>query len=522
MTIALMLAFSDSSYAASAPSATCKVNASDGAWLRSSSSVSSDKVKLLKDNAKLTITKEIFKSKTSTAKKNRWYYVSDGSDKGYIRADLVDTVKYSSVSGKTNDALNYRKGAGTAMAKKGTLKSGKSVTVYLKAKPVKSVNGGTNTWYRIKVGSSYYYASSAGIDLIDDSSSDNKSDKSGDNTAADKTSDKDNDGKVSMTTEKTGATTAKTTKKKFEDMTAAEFDRYLTQQGFTGAYKTKLKKLHKAHPNWEFVGLKTGISWKTALSKESANGVSLIHSSLPKSYRAKDKKSYIAGVYIPKDGLSWFNANKKVVAYYMDPRNFLDENRIYMFEDLSYQKEYQTKKVVNKILSPTVLPDKGFGAKMFVNAGAKHDISPVHLASRARQETGGGSIAVNGYKINGKKVYNPFNIGASSGFNPVMKGLRYAYNKGWTTQKKSVNGAASFLASGYIVKKQNSIYFQRFNVANGSKKLATHQYMTNIQAPYHESYSTGQSYRSYKITKEPIKFIIPIYKNMPSKTSLPK
>ncbi len=228
-----------------------------------------------------------------------------------------------------------------------------------------------------------------------------------------------------------------------------------------------------------------------------------------------------SGTYKPKDGSTWFNASPTVVGYYLDPRNFINEDRIFMFEDLSYKSEYQTVSVVTKILSPTKLPSKGFTAKMFVNAGAQYNVSPVHLASRARQETGGGSSAIDGTKINGTKVYNPFNIGASSGSNPVRKGLEYAYNKGWTTQTKAVNGGASFIASGYINNKQNSIYLQRFNVANGASKAGTHQYMTNIQAPYSEAYSTKTAYKSYGITNEALTFVIPVFTGMPSSTKLP-
>ena len=64
----------------------------------------------------------------------------------------------------------------------------------------------------------------------------------------------------------------------------------------------------------------------------------------------------------------------------MDPRNFLNENSIYMFEDLSYKSAYQTTSVVGTILSPTKLPQYGFTANIFVNAGAANKVSPVFLA----------------------------------------------------------------------------------------------------------------------------------------------
>ena len=228
------------------------------------------------------------------------------------------------------------------------------------------------------------------------------------------------------------------------------------------------------------------------------------------------------GTYIPKDGSTWFNANSQAVAYYMDPRNFLNEDRVYMFEDLSYHGEYQTEAVVNKVLSGTALASNGFLAQWFCEAGAKYGMSPVALAARARQETGGGSIAISGYTINGRTVYNPFNIGAYSSDNPVMNGLNYAYNAGWYTKVDAINGGANFIAGSYINKGQNSQYFQRFNVANGADKVATHQYMTNLLAPYSESLTTKNTYAAYGITNESLTFVIPIYSNMPSSTSLPQ
>ena len=228
------------------------------------------------------------------------------------------------------------------------------------------------------------------------------------------------------------------------------------------------------------------------------------------------------GTYIPKDGSTWFNADSKAVAYFMDPRNFLNEDRVYMFEDLSYHGEYQTEAVVNKVLSGTALANNGFLASWFTSAGAKYNMSPVSLAARARQETGGGSIAISGYVYNGKTVYNPFNIGAYSSSNPVMNGIYYAYDKGWFTKQAAIEGGAQFIATGYINQGQNSLYFQRFNVANGESRVATHQYMTNLLAPYSESYSVKTTYAAYGITNEALTFVVPIYNNMPDSTSLPQ
>lgn len=143
-----------SSYAASAPTATCKVNADGGVNLRKSASTTSKSLKVIPDNKKLTINKEIFKSTTSNAASKRWYYVTYSGKKGYVRADCVDTIKYSSKNGTATDALNYRTGAGTGMKAVDLLLGGSNFKIVL---AVKSADPDYPNWYKIKLDSGYYY-----------------------------------------------------------------------------------------------------------------------------------------------------------------------------------------------------------------------------------------------------------------------------------------------------------------------------------------------------------------------------
>lgn len=487
---ALMIAvFSLGCYAASVPDASGQINSREGAILRKSSSTSSARLCVLNDNTVITIHNEVFKSKTSTAKKNRWYYVTAAGRKGYVRADLVDNIKYGSVDGKTTAKLNYRKGAGTKMKKAGAYKKGAALTAVLNATPVSSTKGSSIKWYKVKKGSSYYYVCSNSVKLTETVSA---------APAA----------PSSTPTSTQGSDSSSGSQAVMSD---AQFEKSLEDQGFPESYKTKLRALHKTHPNWGFTAYKTGVAWSTALSKQTSGGTSLVSGSFPSSYR-DGSKQYEKG---------WYKASSKVVAYYMDPRNFLNENSIYMFEDLTYKPAYQTTSVVDAILSPTKLPGCGFSASIFVKAGEKCNVSPVFLASRARQETGDGSDAVKGTKILGTKVYNPFNIGAFGGTNPLYNGLLYAYAKGWTTPAKAVEGGAQELAKNYINQGQFTGYYQRFNVRNGVKKFGTHQYMTNIMAPYSEALSTKTSYSKYGILNQPLVFEIPVYEGMPASTKLP-
>lgn len=178
---AIIIAFGAVSVNAATLTATAKVNSADGAVLRKSATIASASVKVLDDNTKITIKKEIFKTKTSTAKEDRWYYVTDGKKTGYIRSDLVDTIKYSTSSkAKTTEALNYRKGAGEKMPIVDTFNKGVSVTKVL---PAKAYNDSAS-WYKIKCTvnkkTKYYYVCGSylksGSSNNDSSNSDAKTD----------------------------------------------------------------------------------------------------------------------------------------------------------------------------------------------------------------------------------------------------------------------------------------------------------------------------------------------------------
>lgn len=64
---------------------------------------------------------------------------------------------------------------------------------------------------------------------------------------------------------------------------------------------------------------------------------------------------------------------------------------------------------------------------------------------------------------------------------------------------------------------QNTIYLQKFDVnddRNGT--LFSHQYMTNVLAPYSESSSVYKGYQKSGLLDTAMTFIIPVYNNMPS------
>lgn len=302
--------------------------------------------------------------------------------------------------------------------------------------------------------------------------------------------------------------------------------------GLPEIYYEKLTLLRELHSNWKFTAYNTGLDWNEVLTNESIVGLSYIQSSNP-LYLSLDEGSYNAttGTYNQMETGGWYAANKATVAYYMDPRNFLDEKQIFMFENLGYNSTYQTEAAVNSILADTDLLQY---STYFIEAATYdgNNVSPTMLAARSRQEVvkAGGvlSASANGSLFNEKVIYNFYNIGAVTSckidgvtiYEPIQCGLKYAYAMEWTTPEIAIKNGAKQIASGYINEGQNTLYFQKWNVTNNSHGNYSHQYMTNITAPVSEAKSTFEAYSEIEgLLDSQIEFIIPVYENMPTEVS---
>ncbi|MCR5704184.1 MAG: Ig-like domain-containing protein [Eubacterium sp.] len=320
---------------------------------------------------------------------------------------------------------------------------------------------------------------------------------------------------------------------------------------FPESYKTYLRTLHTKYPKWKFVAYNTGISFQTAVSAEYSKDRSLIENNFSKLLKSNENSSnYNAstGTYIAKDGGSWVVSSKNCVAYFMDPRNFLDEEHIYMFEKLSYDSATQNQSGVEAILKNSFMYKTNIGyltsagkykstntlySSQIMNTAKKTNVSAYYIASKIVQEIGtkkhskyegmGASGSVNGnYSKTYAGIYNFYNIGAYSSSDPISNGLKWAssgstFNRPWTTPMKSIEGGAMYIGEQYINAGQNTIYFQRFNVNKSSKyALYDHQYMTNIYGAANEAALTYNAYEDLGIISLAKTFVIPVYSNMPT------
>lgn len=322
-------------------------------------------------------------------------------------------------------------------------------------------------------------------------------------------------------------------------------DDFVMPEGVPDIYKAYIEKLLSVHPNWNFVFYDTGYNWNdlflTTNVGQCYTGRSLIQGSTL-SYRstADDCYNWREDKWIAHDGTSWYQANKETIAYYMDPRNFLNENTIFMFENLSYDSKTQNIDGVKNILKNSFMNEKSIKnqenvdvlyAQAYMDAADYSKVSPYHLASRTVQEVGyNGSGSTSGNYSGYVGYYNFYNIGASASSTPIANGLNFAKNGGslsatektkclipWNTQYKSIVGGAYWIGSKYInsVHKQNTLYFQKYNTSNPNPSNFYHQYMTNVQAPAHEAPRVKTSYIELGFIDNNFTFIIPYYRNMP-------
>lgn len=314
-----------------------------------------------------------------------------------------------------------------------------------------------------------------------------------------------------------------------------DFEAYLTEQGFPESYKDSLRSLHSAHPEWVFRTIQTGLNWEDVIAAEGKVGTNLVAKNAITSWKSTEKTAYNWNTdsWYTFDGGAWVAASKELVAYYLDPRNFLTDDAIFQFESLEYE-EYHSKDGVKRLLKDTFMsgkftePDgtKKSYASTFVKIGKKTGVSPYHLAARCYQEQGKGtSGSVTGTTEGYKDIFNYYNIGAyaSGGNSPVIQGLKYAsvtsaneasnYSRPWDTRYKSLLGGAQFIAQKYIKAGQNTLYFQKFNVVpTKSTMLYKHQYMTNIQAAEAEAMKMSKAYTA---EDKKLVFYIPVYNQMP-------
>ncbi|MBO5065514.1 MAG: SH3 domain-containing protein [Clostridia bacterium] len=245
--------------------------------------------------------------------------------------------------------------------------------------------------------------------------------------------------------------------------------RSLIQKGFPRSYTDGLLALHKKYPQWEFEPFITNLDWQAAVNGErTPHNKQLIQRSVA-SDSYKCSCSSCNGVIQEAGG--WVSASETAVKFYMDPRNFLNEEYIFQFENNIYD-ENRSIAVVESIIKNTWMYNSNItyydalgnfktytenGAPVkysqaIMNAAKDSGMSAYYLASKIVQEVGSDSAAAAGgssgknYPYNG--IYNYYNIGANNG---VSDGLRWANGYMKTSASAYLYRTASTSAERMII-----------------------------------------------------------------------
>lgn len=300
------------------------------------------------------------------------------------------------------------------------------------------------------------------------------------------------------------------------------FEEQLAQ--FPESYHAALRQLHAIYPNWVFEQDYINYDFSHAVNNEIIGKRKLVPMSDPISYRAMTPELYnwSTGQWSTTSG-NWTAASREMVAYHLDPRNFLTSQDIYMFAKHNYDATSQIYGVLCQIVQGTFLAtgyndpnDPTYGGSyvnVIMEAARQSGVNPYVLASTLIVEQGvnGTSDLISG-KTSYGSVYNFFNVKAS-GSNVVVNGLNYARDQGWTTRSKSIIEGAKFYATQYVNRGQNTYYLKDFDLHGGF----AHQYAQSV----YDAKTSSARLRSAYIgdTQAKVTFRIPVFKSIPQAVS---
>jgi len=361
------------------------------------------------------------------------------------------------------------------------------------------------------------------------------------------------------------------------ETTDADVAQRYVQDGFPSSYATRLAALHARHPAWTFEPLVVhDMTWDAVVDKECTPAWNLVVYS---SWAAQPWTSLGTANYTPYydpamkayDSGSFYQASRAAVAYFMDPRNFLNDTEVFMFETLGYNAAAHTVAAIDTALTGSFMKNAGHdgGTETFAallrRLGAQYDTSPVFLAGRLLQEQGNGTVQARGTigtslmelyadedGVVGSSViwgsrytktsantlaivaqgaaayngyYNFYNIKASGSglfeirYNAYLEATEAAtvqnYGGPWNTQEKAIAGGTKKMKENYIDSLRHTRYLQKYSVHPASSKRWS-QYMQNVGSPITEARATRKAYLSAGTLDAPWHFVIPVYLSMPA------
>ena len=313
----------------------------------------------------------------------------------------------------------------------------------------------------------------------------------------------------------------------------------LTLAQYPVSYHSPVWLMHVQHPAWQFTVNQTGIDWATFIAAEDKLDTSLVQANhSPASWVEPGSPVY--------DGADWKAADVRVIEYFADPRNALDEIDVFQFEKMTFNSTIHNLDGMKAVLANSFMAEgnaQGIDyAALILQAGQTAGISPYFLGAKIIQEMGrqGESLLANASLPGYEGVYNYYNIGSTP--NPgvtngaLINGARFAlYGRlpdekeitpeeavwllPWKTPEAAIAGGAIWIAQRYVSIGQDTLYLQKFDLIDDGS-LFTHQYAQNIQMAWSEARNTRKAYAGLGILDQAFLFSVPVFENMPAKTAV--
>ena len=217
-----------------------------------------------------------------------------------------------------------------------------------------------------------------------------------------------------------------------------------------------------------------------------------------------------------QNSTKYLQATREDLSKYLNPQTFsTNANGRLQFLKIDKYREGITASELNAFFnkyckSNSVFINKG---QAFIDAAKKHNLDVSYLVAASMVETGYGSSTLaqgvyvttpSGEQV---KVYNFFGISAFDG-TAVPSAANYAYQKGWTSIDKTIEGSAQWIAGNYIHNskyKQNTLYKMRWSYNTG------HQYATDVSWA-HIIAKVMNNIIPYYDNSVSLEFLIPNYK----------
>ena len=303
---------------------------------------------------------------------------------------------------------------------------------------------------------------------------------------------------------------------------SADFEQNLLN--FPESYREALRAIHNEYPNWQFVAHNLTMTLDEAINEQyNSSDVTKNRKFVELTYGGpqwRDPRAYIpeSDSWLSAEGSGrWTYASREAIAYFMDPRNSLNAESLFVFLQQSYDSASQTKEGLRSIVNGSFLQN-GYDGNPdaylddIMAAAAESGVSPYVLAATIRIEQGsdGASGLISGNYPGYEGCYNFFNFGASGADNDtiVRNGLDYAKGQEWTSRRASIIGGANEYKDGYVESGQDTYYYKDYNVIN---QVYWHQYAAAVYDAWTNAKYLAKGCKENK--QAALVFKIPVYRD---------